>query len=84
MRDFHISSEPEATLGLTTYLLGLAIGSMTLAPLSEIYGRRPVYCVSMFIFALLVLPCALATSLAEVLVVRFFGYVGHHFESSVK
>ncbi|KAG9748093.1 MFS general substrate transporter, partial [Aureobasidium melanogenum] len=35
-----------ALLGLTTYLLGMAAGSTVLAPLSEMYGRRPVYIVS--------------------------------------
>ncbi|KAA6411574.1 MAG: MFS multidrug transporter [Lasallia pustulata] len=75
MRDFHVSSEPLVTLGVTTYLIGLAGGSVILAPVSEIYGRRPVYMCSMFFFMLLIIPCGLATSLAEVLVVRFFGAV---------
>lgn len=73
--DFHISSEPVVTLGVTTYLVGLAVGSVVLAPISEIYGRRPVYIISMFLFVILIIPCGLATSLAEVLVVRFFGAV---------
>ncbi|KAI9805765.1 MAG: hypothetical protein M1833_005258 [Piccolia ochrophora] len=73
MEDFDIESESIVTLGITTYLFGLAIGSVVLAPLSEIYGRRPIYLISMSIFMLLVLPCALARSLAEVLVVRFIG-----------
>ncbi|MCJ1285099.1 hypothetical protein MMC26_004437 [Xylographa opegraphella] len=73
--DFHISSEPVVTLGVTTYLIGLAIGSVVLAPISEIYGRRPVYMISMFLFMILIIPCGLATSLAEVLVVRFFGAI---------
>lgn len=77
MRDFHVESEPVATLGITTYLLGLAFGSIVLAPLSEIYGRRPVYIASMLIFMLLVVPCALASSLTQILVVRFLGCVGH-------
>jgi hypothetical protein len=73
MKEFHESSEPVATLGVTMYLLGLAVGSLILAPLSEIYGRRPVYVGSLGFFALMILPCALATSLPEVLIVRFFG-----------
>ncbi|KAI9813300.1 MAG: hypothetical protein M1827_004242 [Pycnora praestabilis] len=73
MKTFHVSSEPIVTLGITTYLIGLAIGAVVLAPLSEIYGRRPVYLGSMLIFMLLVIPCAMATSLEEILVVRFFG-----------
>ena len=74
MEEFHITSKPVATLGVTMYLVGLAVGSLILAPLSEIYGRRPVYIGSLLFFCLMVLPCALATSLSEVLVVRFFGY----------
>ena len=75
MRDFHIVSETLATLGVTTYLSGLAVGSVVSAPLSEVFGRRPIYICSMFVFMLLVLPCALATSLVEILVWRFLGHV---------
>jgi MFS family permease len=74
MKEFHEGSETVATLGVTVYLVGLAVGSLILAPMSEIYGRRPVYTGSMLFFFLMVLPCALATRLSEVLVVRFFGY----------
>jgi hypothetical protein len=73
MKEFHVKSEPVATLGVTTYLVGLACGSLVLAPLSEMYGRRIVYTCSLAFYCLMVLPCALATSLSEVLVVRFFG-----------
>jgi hypothetical protein len=75
MKEFHENSEPIATLGVTTYLVGLAVGSLILAPLSEMYGRRIVYVGTLLFFCLMVLPCALATSLPEVLVVRFFGLV---------
>ncbi|KAF8860646.1 MFS general substrate transporter [Acephala macrosclerotiorum] len=75
MKEFNETSEPITTLGVTTYLLGLAVGSLILAPLSEIYGRRPIYIGSLAFYTLLVLPCALATSLPEVLIVRFFGAV---------
>ncbi|KAI9735910.1 MAG: hypothetical protein M1834_001376 [Cirrosporium novae-zelandiae] len=73
MEEFNVSSEPVVTLGMTTYLMGLALGSVTLAPLSETYGRRPVYIISMAIFVVLFIPCGIGSSLAEVLVVRFFG-----------
>lgn len=73
MEEFHVTSEPIATLGVTTYLVGIAVGSLILAPLSEIYGRRPVYMGTLLAFCLMVLPCALATSLPEVIIVRFFG-----------
>ncbi|KAL9624553.1 MAG: hypothetical protein Q9160_001217 [Pyrenula sp. 1 TL-2023] len=73
MAEFDIDSEPIATLGVTTYLFGLAIGSVILAPVSETYGRKPVYATAMLLFLLLLIPCALATSMAEIIVVRFFG-----------
>ncbi|KAL5116198.1 hypothetical protein ACEQ8H_005863 [Pleosporales sp. CAS-2024a] len=48
---------------------------MTLAPLSEYFGRRPVYIVSYGIFLLLLLGTTYVESLAPFLVLRFFsGY----------
>ncbi|KAF7561971.1 hypothetical protein G7046_g2169 [Stylonectria norvegica] len=68
-------SEVITTLGLTAYLLGLAVGSLIVAPTSELYGRRTVFIVCLSAWALLILPCALATSLVEIIVVRFVGAV---------
>ncbi|KAI2469086.1 MFS general substrate transporter [Annulohypoxylon bovei var. microspora] len=72
MVEFGVSSTV-ATLGITTYLLGLAAGSLVAAPASELYGRRPVYIFCMVCFTLLVIPCCVATSLSEIIVVRFIG-----------
>ncbi|KAK0650442.1 Efflux pump FUB11 [Lasiodiplodia hormozganensis] len=67
---------PEAgTLGLSLYVLGLAFGPMTLAPLSEYYGRRPIYIYSYFIFLCCLAASALAPSLAFFTPIRIFsGY----------
>jgi multidrug resistance protein len=62
-----------ALLGLTTYLIGMAAGSTVLAPLSEMYGRRPVYIFSTAAFVILILPCALAKNIESLLIPRFFG-----------
>lgn len=75
MADFGVASRPVATLGLTTYLLGLAAGSVVVAPMSEIYGRRIVYLVCLGVFVVLIVPCGLARSLAGLVVLRFVGYV---------
>ncbi|AEO59927.1 hypothetical protein MYCTH_2308617 [Thermothelomyces thermophilus ATCC 42464] len=75
MAEFGVSSRPVATLGLTTYLLGLAAGSVVVAPMSELYGRRVVYLVCLGLFVVLIIPCGLATGLAELVVVRFIGAV---------
>ncbi len=73
MVEFNESSEPVVTLGVTTYLLGIAVGGLVVAPLSELFGRRIVYMVCLIIFTVFVIPCALATSLPEIIVVRFVG-----------
>lgn len=70
--DFHVSKFV-ALLGVTTYLFGMGIGSIVFAPLSELVGRRPIYIVSMTIFLLLLLPCALAQNIESILISRFFG-----------
>ncbi|KAI3392413.1 hypothetical protein diail_5719, partial [Diaporthe ilicicola] len=75
MAEFGEGDATVVTLGVTTYLLGLAAGSLVVAPMSELFGRRPVYLVCLLVSALLVIPCALATSLAEIIAVRFFGAV---------
>lgn len=72
MLQFNISSTV-ATLGMTTYLMGLAVGSLILAPMSELYGRQKVYIICLCIWAVLIIPCGLANSLTTILVVRFFG-----------
>ncbi|KAJ5310278.1 uncharacterized protein N7443_002739 [Penicillium atrosanguineum] len=66
-------SETVVTLGLTFYLIGLAIGSMFMAPLSEVYGRKPICVLCLALFTVLIIPCALGTSVTELIVVRFIG-----------
>ena len=53
-----------------TTVLGFAIGPMLLAPLSEYYGRNPVYIGSWFILFIFQLPLALAPNIATVIVCR--------------
>ncbi|PVH94066.1 MFS multidrug transporter-like protein [Periconia macrospinosa] len=68
-------SRQVATLGLSLYVLGLAFGPMTLAPLSEYLGRRPVYIVSYAIFLLMLLATTFVDNLPGFLVLRLFsGY----------
>jgi len=73
MLEFDQPSETIATLGVTTYMIGLSVGSLVLAPVSEIYGRQPVYIASLLFFCLTTLPCALAQNLAQVQGMRFLG-----------
>lgn len=48
-----------------------------MAPLSEIYGRRPAYLISMFFFLIFTIACAISTALPMLIVFRFLaGCVG--------
>jgi multidrug resistance protein len=66
---FGVSAEI-ATLGLSMYILGFALGPMLLAPLSEYFGRSPVYICSWFILVIFQIPLALAPNIGTVIVCR--------------
>ncbi|OJJ42318.1 hypothetical protein ASPZODRAFT_125656 [Penicilliopsis zonata CBS 506.65] len=68
--EFDVSSEV-TTLALSLYVLGYAVGPVLLAPLSEYFGRQPVYVVSWFLLFLFQLPLALAPNIGTILVCRF-------------
>ncbi|KAL4993430.1 major facilitator superfamily domain-containing protein [Aspergillus recurvatus] len=69
--DLNIASSVDSTLAVTLYVFGVAIGPMFMSPLSEIYGRVPVYHAANIIFAAFVLGNALSQSLAQFLIFRF-------------
>ncbi|PWN88979.1 MFS general substrate transporter [Acaromyces ingoldii] len=71
-KDFGTSAEV-TTLGLSLYVLGLALGPMFLAPLSEYFGRSPVYIVSYGTLLAWLLGTALAPNLGAFLVFRVLG-----------
>ncbi|KAM0709309.1 hypothetical protein Q7P35_003347 [Cladosporium inversicolor] len=64
------SSTELGTVGLSMYLLGFAIGPMLLAPLSEYFGRNPVYIGSWFVLVMFQIPLALAHNMPTVIVCR--------------
>jgi multidrug resistance protein len=67
---------------LTTFVVGLAFGPLFLAPLSEFYGRKPVYLVSYFFFIIWQIPTAVAQNIGTILVTRFLaGFSGSAFLS---
>ncbi|KAL4984498.1 major facilitator superfamily domain-containing protein [Aspergillus falconensis] len=66
---FQVSTEV-TTLCLSMYVLGYAVGPVLLAPLSEYFGRQPVYLVSWFLVCLFQLPLALAPNIGAMIVCR--------------
>ncbi|QLI67290.1 Efflux pump atB [Metarhizium brunneum] len=77
--EFH-NSRIVSVLGLSTFVLGIALGPMFLSPLSEFYGRRPIYLVSWTTYVIFLIPQAVAKNIATILVFRFFdGFTGSAF-----
>lgn len=73
---FHISDEA-SILGLSLYVLGLALGPVISAPISETLGRRAVYLGTFPISMLFILGAGLAQDFATLLVCRFLaGAIG--------
>lgn len=70
MVEFHSDNDMLAAFVVSVYVLGFAAGPMLIAPLSEIYGRLPVYHICNVGFVAFIIGCALAPSLNILIVFR--------------
>ncbi|KAI1809076.1 MFS general substrate transporter [Poronia punctata] len=71
LSEFRSSSLEIATFVVSVYLVGFAFGPILVAPLSEIYGRVPVYHACNIGFLAFTVGCALAPSLGSLIAFRF-------------
>jgi MFS family permease len=69
--DFHTSKEL-AVASVSLYVLGFAMGPMTWAPMSELYGRQIVYAAMFFLTTLFGGASLVSTNIQILLVMRFF------------
>lgn len=77
--EFH-NSRIISVLGLSTFVLGISLGPMLMGPLSEFYGRRPIYVASFAMFVIWLIPSAVAKNITTMLIARFFdGFAGSAF-----
>jgi multidrug resistance protein len=75
--EFDVSSEAVASFAVTVYLLGFGIGSIFMGPLSERYGRLPIYHGTNVFFVAFTIGCAWSNNIAALMASRFFaGCVG--------
>ncbi|KAF2209123.1 hypothetical protein CERZMDRAFT_114089 [Cercospora zeae-maydis SCOH1-5] len=70
-QELQITSKPMIELSVCAALLGSAVSSLLAAPLSEMYGRIPLYHASNVCFAVFTLLCGFAQSPAEIVLFRF-------------
>lgn len=59
-------------LSLTTSLLGLALGQLLIGPISDTYGRKKPLYVSLVLFVVSSIGCALAVNVPQLVTARFF------------
>ncbi|EIN07969.1 MFS general substrate transporter [Punctularia strigosozonata HHB-11173 SS5] len=53
------------------FLAGFCAGPLIWAPGSELFGRRPIFILSLFLFMIFQIGCALAQNIATIIVIRF-------------
>jgi multidrug resistance protein len=70
IQDFHSGNATIGTLVVSIYLLGYAFGPLFIAPLSEMFGRLPVYHCSTIMFILFNIACAKSTNFPMLTIFR--------------
>ncbi|KAJ8521346.1 hypothetical protein ONZ45_g1920 [Pleurotus djamor] len=68
--EFHIGT-PVVALTVSLMVCGFGIGPLVIGPLSELYGRRPLWTVPMVLYVIFNIPVALAKNTGTLLVCRF-------------
>ncbi|TFK30771.1 MFS general substrate transporter [Coprinopsis marcescibilis] len=72
VREFHMS-EKVGILTLSLFVTGYCVGPILWGPLSEQYGRRPVFTYPFFVYTCFQVGGALAPNTASMLIFRFLG-----------
>ncbi|SPO41362.1 related to multidrug resistant protein [Pseudozyma flocculosa] len=79
-RDLNVTNHTMSLLGISIYALGFAIPPLVLAPLSEVFGRNPIYLVCHLCYTVLFIGVGAAQNIQTVLICRFlsgaFGSTG--------
>ncbi|KAK8212323.1 major facilitator superfamily domain-containing protein [Phyllosticta capitalensis] len=71
MKEFGNTSNTMATFVVSVFVLGFAAGPPVVAPLSEMYGRNPVYHATNIGFTIFNILCARADSMGALVAYRF-------------
>jgi multidrug resistance protein len=67
---FNVSMEV-SILQTSLMVCGFGVGPLLWSPLSELYGRRPIYIIAFGVYTIFNIPCALAENIGTILVFRF-------------
>ncbi|KAL4747223.1 major facilitator superfamily domain-containing protein, partial [Aspergillus terricola var. indicus] len=75
MTEFHSSDTMLASFVVSVFVLGYVVGPFVIAPLSELYGRVPLYHACNVLFLVFTVACAVAQTLPQLIVFRLFAGV---------
>lgn len=70
MSQFKSTNEELASFVVSVYVVGYCFGPLVIAPLSEIYGRTPLYHACNVGFFVINIACAVAPTLGSLVVFR--------------
>lgn len=70
MTEFNSTNTQLASFIVSVYLIGYCFGPLVIAPLSEMYGRLPLYHVCNVLFVIFNVACALAPNLGGLIAFR--------------
>jgi MFS family permease len=77
MAEFHSNNELIEGFVVSVYVLGFAFGPLIVAPLSEMYGRMPIYHICSALYLVFTIICAVSVNMDMLIVFRFLaGSVG--------
>lgn len=65
-------SIPQVALTTGLYMMGLGIGSVVASPTAILFGKRPVYLVSIILFLISSVWCAVSPNYSSLVVARIF------------
>ncbi|KAI8939635.1 hypothetical protein NX059_003393 [Plenodomus lindquistii] len=72
MREFNSTNELLGSFMVSVYVLGFAFGPLIIAPLSEMYGRLPMYHSCNLLFIIFTIAAAVAKNMGQFVTFRFF------------
>ncbi|KAI9809372.1 MAG: hypothetical protein M1827_006884 [Pycnora praestabilis] len=77
LSDFHSNSSLLGAFSVSVYILGFAFGPLIIAPMSELYGRLPLYHLCNVLFIVFTVACGVSSNLNMLIGFRFLeGSVG--------
>ncbi|TIA89994.1 hypothetical protein E3P81_02672 [Wallemia ichthyophaga] len=70
------TTETIAICTITMFLLGYVCGPLFWAPLSEVYGRKPIFTLTLLLYTLFNVGCALSPTITGLLICRLIAGIG--------